>query len=461
MLVIVVAPVMRFGGEAKMLLSGFRKAARGVFVGTSAFLAVSCMSSLEVSDGSGSDQGSDAQEQKSFVLSPFHATVRRGDAEILNRERISRDFADMVEAGEDVHVKDELGTNPLHLAARGGMDAEVIVALLEAGLDVNATDGFGLTPLHVAMDYGLSLSMIDVLLKGGADVGSLSAEGLAPLHLLARNWKFGIENQDQGSLAERLRVAGFDVNAQDGGGATPLHYAVQHYNLGFVPVLLEIGADVHARDEKGMTPLHWMAQYRTPDFLRALAQWGWCTNIPEERWHFFEKYGLGLFPEHLGVSEWVWREDDDREMRYRWIRVEAESTFAECERTRRVMDVLLKAGADVDAVAPDGSSPLHYAAKYSNLVFVRTLLEAGADPNRKRKDGMPPLGNALMRDRPEYAMALLEAGASTEGIAPECAQGDVGKWAECAMRRLHAERKTEPYEMFFHCSNGWRWTDCY
>lgn len=47
---------------------------------------------------------------------------------------------------------------------------------------------------------------------------------------------------------------GVDVNAQDGSGTTPLHYAVEGNNTAAVKILLEAGADPNIADREGVTP---------------------------------------------------------------------------------------------------------------------------------------------------------------------------------------------------------------
>ena len=376
----------------------------------------------------------------------------------------------LLAAGADVNAKDNTGTTPLHLVVEEGvMDMETIEALLGAGAEINAADGFDLTPLHVAMEHGDSLNAISVLLTAGANPRALSMEGLMPLHMMARNHHFGFIHQDRNQLAEwmsdmeldvmarnhqfisqnRNQLAEWlsdmelDVDVKDRAGSTPLHYAVQHYNLGMILELVKLGAGINEQDERGMIPLHWMAQYRTPYFARALRELASCRDIPKSgglggRYGRYGGYGLQAFPEHSGEAEREWRERDYRS-RNDWMN--EERALEKCDAADQVMDVLLDGGADVNAVSEDGSSPLYYAAKYSSLMFLRKLLEAGADPNLKRKDGSTPLRLAIQRDEPDYALALLEAGAKTEGLAPECAQEGADSWAECAMEWSRRERE--------------------
>jgi hypothetical protein len=56
--------------------------------------------------------------------------------------------------------------------------------------------------------------------------------------------------------------SGMDVNARDGEGITPLHYAsAYNENSEIVLILIDLGALVNARDLEGFTPLHAAAAF--------------------------------------------------------------------------------------------------------------------------------------------------------------------------------------------------------
>lgn len=74
------------------------------------------------------------------------------------------------------------------------------------------------------------------------------------------------------------------------------------------------------------------------------------------------------------------------------------------------INVLLEAGADVNARNEDGGTPLHSAAARGHAKAVKRLLKEGADVNAKNKSGVTPL-HVGARKYPYLAMVLLEAGA--------------------------------------------------
>ena len=368
------------------------------------------------------------------VADKFGNTAVHWDLEVNRYKPQLRMVKNLLEAGADISAANEWGVTLLHSAIRHENDGAMNM-LLNAGADVNVADGFGLTPLHLVMGYGGSLPHIAEFLQAGADVGALSVEGLTPLHMMARNENFrSVDPADQKRVLDVLSGAGFDVSATDRGGSTPMHYAVQSYNLGMIAVLLEMDSDVNAQDAQGMTPLHWVSQYHSPVLTKVLADLRRCPDKWKPINEGMKTYRSLRLPERNYMNPYsIDYLIGDIKRKTGWT--DADRALSDCGNIRFIIDALLERGAEVNVLAEDGSSPLHHAAYYSNLVFVRALLEAGADPNRKMKNGMTPMDYAFSRNKPDYARVLLEAGADLDDEAAEC-MGDAGAWKECADRNF-------------------------
>ena len=403
------------GDEKKMCVEGVREA-RELQVGEFLRLARS---------------GKDVRVRDKAGLTPLHLEVKRAqDTEVINA---------LLKAGADVNAADKLGYTPLHLAVAYRRSLPVVKALLEAGADTEIKDRFGHTPLHIAMACGESLPAITAMLEAGADAKTLSMEGLAPMHMLARNLYFS--NMDGEKLEEWLVRSGVGVgaaNVRDNKGRVPLHYAIWIYNLGMVKALVGLGADVNAKDDAGMTPIYLGAPY-------------WTRSRNEQDL-------LGLREEYEGYGKNTGLDNDLYPRSVLELRAIRKTYFISYRYKSPgpgvVMETLWASGAEVDAVANDGSSPLHHAVYHANKGFVGMLLALGADPNLRMRGGRTPLYYALGSSYvPEILAALLEAGADRSAVAEECAGKIQQEWVDCARAwRIGVQREKQASKGIYEVS---------
>lgn len=126
----------------------------------------------------------------------------------------------LVEAGDDVHGRDEAGITPLRDAAYRSNQGAVL-ALLSHGAEVDAEDMNEETPLHVAAwnagAQGTEI-IVEVLLKHGADVNAKDSRGDTPLHSAA--WHVG--QQGTAQVVDVLLRWGADETMVGWDGETPV-----------------------------------------------------------------------------------------------------------------------------------------------------------------------------------------------------------------------------------------------
>ncbi|KAJ5175267.1 skeletrophin [Penicillium canariense] len=167
------------------------------------------------------------------------------------------------------------GNTPLHYAV-GGRSTETVKALLEKGADPNVTNGSGVSPLHKAAAIPGLEELVEAMIKGGADpnkktsVGTVSAvRGLVSLkasrdlmqtYYAVNNAQTALHIATKAKDAEHtldvLLKGGADVNSKDSAGRTSLHLAMVKMDPEAVmKQLVGAGADVNARDVDGKTPL--------------------------------------------------------------------------------------------------------------------------------------------------------------------------------------------------------------
>ena len=80
---------------------------------------------------------------------------------------------------------------------------------------------------------------------------------------------------------------------------------------------------------------------------------------------------------------------------------------------------MVQLGADVNAAAAGGDSPLHYAAGNGHVETVATLVELGADVHAAGADGRRPLHCAAFSGNVEVLTTLAELGADVHAAGDD------------------------------------------
>ena len=82
-----------------------------------------------------------------------------------------------------------------------------------------------------------------------------------------------------------------------------------------------------------------------------------------------------------------------------------------------IAKILIRAGANLEAIDNDGSTPLHSASKAnSTLLIAKTLIDEGANLEAVDNDGNTPLHIAIENKRSKVAEFLIKAGANIDAI---------------------------------------------
>ncbi|HXG46979.1 MAG TPA: ankyrin repeat domain-containing protein [Methylomirabilota bacterium] len=334
-----------------------------------------------------------------------NTTLRGGETALMTAARTGRPgpVAALLRRGADVNAKERRGQTALMWAAAEG-NTEVVEMLVKAGADVRATlPDSGFTPLLFAARAG-HLETVRALLKAGADVndvtdprrpgGKTPAKGTSALILAVENGHY--------ELALALLDAGADPNDQRSGFA-PLHVMtwvrkpprgedrgmppppeLQGMNsLQFVRELVKRGADVNLRlargsggmgkfTTKGATPFLMASATADVPYMKLLLELGADPSISnaEQTTPLIAACGI-----HVGSDQATEVAGDEAEV------LEA-------------AELLLKLGADINAVDANGETAMHGAALKNLPRVVQFLADRGAKIeiwNRENKYGWTPL----------------------------------------------------------------------
>ena len=342
----------------------------------------------------------DAEKKNEGRCSTLHLVSRSGELMRVKQ---------LVEAGADVCATDDEGITCLIFAACNGhtdtvrylvgllevdvnhqcrndftalhyagkhKHADVVQVLIDAGADIEAKTDKGHSPLHLASRSG-EVATVMKLVEGGADVRATDDEGNTCLILAAYN--------GHTDTVQVLIDAGAEIETKAGEGDerySPLDVAIFSGALTTVMKLVEGGADVRATDDEGYTCLMSAADDGHTDIVRYL----------------------------VGLLEVEVNDRDNKNCTA--LHYAAEGKHAD------VVQVLIDAGADIEAKNDEGHSPLHLASCSGELATVSKLIEAGADVRATDDKGNTCLIFATISGHTNivrYLVGLSEVGVNDRG----------------------------------------------
>ncbi|HJR69689.1 MAG TPA: ankyrin repeat domain-containing protein, partial [Gammaproteobacteria bacterium] len=261
-----------------------------------------------------------------------------------------------------------------------------LLPLVALGLTALCAPALAESPLADAIENGRREAALSLIAEG-ADVNAAQGDGTTPLHWAAYRL--------DADLVERLLERGANANTANRFGARPLSEAAKAANAEIVGLLLEAGAEVDAVNADGQTALMLAARTGSTEVASALIAAGADVNARE-----------------------AWREQTP----LMWA---AEAAFPE------LVSLFIEHGADVRsrAAANDwgsqitsepraqyrptgGLTPLTYAARSGCVECVRSILAAGEAVDRPTPDGVTALMLAIDNYEFDTAKALLDAGAN-------------------------------------------------
>ncbi len=363
---------------------------------------------------------------------PVMAAACYGNFRVLNLLRAH---------GAELHARDSRGNTPLSYAAAAGGHVAMLKLLLSksgGGFPVNGPNSDGETPLMLAAIRGQNKAvrfllksgagvnlvapgkenesallfaafheqpkMLELLIRHGAKVNARSATGATPLMCASERVNVG----DMDILLKNRA----DINDRDLNGISALEAAAASGCGRGVSLLLAHGADVNTSDDLGRTPLMAAVLRSGPGTVNALIKAGANVNARAAGKQFVCALDLAARAGNRAIIGELVRHG---------AKVNSTDSFGRTPLMFAVgnghlpaASLLIRSGANVNArlAASSNLDVLEVAAQFGNPRIIALLTRHGAMVNAADRLGHTPLMIAVAHGHLRAALALIKAGAN-------------------------------------------------
>ena len=312
----------------------------------------------------------------------IHAEDNMGETPLTRSLKAGPEMSKKVLISSNIHSRDSYGNTAYHLAILTAEPslileeetksdkpiADALTMTLEhiytLNKEVNSQNRNGDTPLSLAVQRNIQRAG-EFLLNCGADIFATNNNDYSPLRFVLES------NNSSSNWLLNSKV----IQATDGSGNTPIHYAAEWELISSINLLSEKGADTNARNANGETPIYYGVRMDSPTVIEALVAKGAQFNIRDN---------LGNTPIHACI---------------RWDSINA-------------LKKLFMLGANLNAQNIAGKSPLAEASRTGKTQMAILLIEHGANINASDETGKTILMDAIQSGNRELVSLLLNKGAS-------------------------------------------------
>ncbi|KAJ9295853.1 hypothetical protein DTO271G3_5876 [Paecilomyces variotii] len=296
-------------------------------------------------------------------LSYISSTTRVGDSSLLVAAR--RGQIDLcrylLDAGFDIHHKDDTGKNSLLLATIEG-HCELIQILLQNGSQVDTEDNTNRTTLLWAVQLG-NTTVAEILLQAGANPNCLDKDNRTPL-------LFSVINGDD-MMVELLLRYGANPDFTNEAGESALSWAVAQTYDCIASMLLKGGATL-VNNNINQSPLFWLIRPSLARIKNSFAVKRPSYNLSRKK----------QTANNIVSSITSFRLNGSSEF-------DADETVKKDVPT--MLRLLISYGQDINIRAVDGKTCLARAAFAPNRDYATLFLQQGANPNIPNNIGETPL----------------------------------------------------------------------
>lgn len=339
------------------------------------------------------DSGASVNERNKQGVTPLAVAIEHNLADHV---------AFYAAAGSDINAEDNNGNTPLTRALTG--DITLLQTLLTTK-NVLSHDSAGNTPLHIAIMHDAPLSFIKYIVDTNADVNARNKNGDSALYLtVQKNRKtvgellldhgasvFSTNTQNysplrlaltNGGTVQDWLITSSTLNATDGSGNTPLHYAAEWKLDDALKALIQKGAKVNAVNANGENAIFTAVHADSPSTINILVEAGTVVDAHN-----------ALARDHLGNTA--------LHACVRWNAIKAAKT-------------LISLGSDINAQNMSGKTPLSDACRSGKKDMALLLINNGANVNATDATGKTVLLDTIDCEDENMVSLLLAHGANPQ-----------------------------------------------